>query len=112
MALWLAAIGGEMINLDHSFKASKRILDATGEQQFAAVLTLMNEFCQVRFMCILYLNTPCMTWFSCLHQPVTCGVIPACADPCHHSHWQQVPVGGQGAAGGLHGKPGEAGCEV
>lgn len=47
MALWLAGIGGEIIKLDHSFKASKRIRDATGQQQYAAVLTLMNEFCQV-----------------------------------------------------------------
>jgi hypothetical protein len=47
MALWLAAIGGEMIKLDHSFKAAKRIRDSTGQQQFAAVLTIMNEFCQV-----------------------------------------------------------------
>ena len=47
MALWLAGIGGEIIKLDHSFKASKRIRDSAGEQQYAAVLTLMNEFCQV-----------------------------------------------------------------
>jgi hypothetical protein len=31
MALWLAAIGGEMIKLDHSFKAAKRIRDSTGQ---------------------------------------------------------------------------------
>jgi hypothetical protein len=37
-----------MIKLDHSFKAAKRIRDSTGQQQFAAVLTIMNEFCQVR----------------------------------------------------------------
>lgn len=48
MAMWLAAIGGEMIKLDHSFKAAKRIRDSTGQQQFAAVLINMNEFCQVR----------------------------------------------------------------
>jgi hypothetical protein len=48
MALWLAAIGGEMLKLDHSFKAAKRVRDGTGQQQFAAVLTIMNEFCQVR----------------------------------------------------------------
>jgi len=48
MAMWLAGIGGEIIKLDHSFKASKRIRDSTGQQQFAAVLTIMNEFCQVR----------------------------------------------------------------
>lgn len=48
MALWLAAIGGEIIKLDLSFKASKRIKDSTGQHQFAAVLTIMNEFCQVR----------------------------------------------------------------
>lgn len=47
MELWLAAIGGEMIKLDHSFKAAKRIRDSAGQQQFAAVLTIMNEFCQV-----------------------------------------------------------------
>lgn len=47
MAMWLAAIGGEVIKLDHSHKATKRVKDSTGEQQFAAVLTIMNEFCQV-----------------------------------------------------------------
>jgi hypothetical protein len=55
MALWLAAIGGEMIKLDHSFKAAKRVKDSTGQQQFAAVLTIMNEFCQVRHVgCACY----------------------------------------------------------
>lgn len=47
MAMWLAAIGGEIIKVDHSFKAPKRIRDSAGQQQYAAVLTLMNEFCQV-----------------------------------------------------------------
>jgi hypothetical protein len=48
MALWLAGIGGEIIKFDHSFKACKRIRDSSGQPQFAAVLTIMNEFCQVR----------------------------------------------------------------
>lgn len=39
MALWLAGIGGEIIKVDHLFKACKRIRDSAGQPQFAAVLT-------------------------------------------------------------------------
>lgn len=44
----LATLGGLFIKLDHSFKAPKRIRDSTGQKQYSAVLTIMNEFCQVR----------------------------------------------------------------
>lgn len=47
MGLWLAALGGMYLKLDHSFKVVRRVRDATGQKQFAAILTLMNEFCQV-----------------------------------------------------------------
>lgn len=47
MALCMATLGGMFIKLDHSFKAPKRIRDSTGQKQYAAVLTVMNEFCQV-----------------------------------------------------------------
>lgn len=45
--MWLAALGGMILKLDHSFKACKRIRDGTGHKQYAAILTVMNEFCQV-----------------------------------------------------------------
>jgi len=48
MAKYLATLGGLFIKLDHSFKAPKRIRDSTGQKQYSAVLTIMNEFCQVR----------------------------------------------------------------
>lgn len=48
MGVYLATLGGMFIKLDHSFKAPKRIRDGTGQKQYAAVLTVMNEFCQVR----------------------------------------------------------------
>lgn len=47
MGLHLATLGGMFLKLDHSFKAPKRIRDSTGQKQYAAVLTIMNEFCQV-----------------------------------------------------------------
>jgi hypothetical protein len=36
-----------VLKLDHSFKVVKRVRDASGHKQFGAVLTVMNEFCQV-----------------------------------------------------------------
>ncbi len=48
MGLWMAALAGTIIKLDHSFKMIRLVRDSTGQLQFAAVLTLMNEFCQVR----------------------------------------------------------------
>jgi hypothetical protein len=36
-----------ILKLDHSFKAAKRIRAPEGGRQFAAVPTLMNEYCQV-----------------------------------------------------------------
>jgi hypothetical protein len=47
MGLWLAALGGSILKLDHSFKVVRRVRDGSGERQFSAVLTIMNEFCQV-----------------------------------------------------------------
>jgi hypothetical protein len=37
-----------ILKLDHSFKVVKRVRDASGHKQFGAVLTVMNEFCQVK----------------------------------------------------------------
>jgi hypothetical protein len=48
MGLWLAALGAEVLKLDHSFKVVRRCRGSAGDRQFAAVLTVMNEFCQVR----------------------------------------------------------------
>ncbi|KAF6257233.1 hypothetical protein COO60DRAFT_1524727 [Scenedesmus sp. NREL 46B-D3] len=48
MLLWMAALCGMILKLDHSFKVVKRVRDATAHKQFGAVLTVMNEFCQVR----------------------------------------------------------------
>jgi hypothetical protein len=45
--MWLAAIGGKVLKLDHSFKLTKRVRDGAGRKSFGAVLTVMNEFCQV-----------------------------------------------------------------
>lgn len=45
--MWQAALCGMIIKLDHSFKVVKRVRDATAHKQFSAVLTVMNEFCQV-----------------------------------------------------------------
>lgn len=56
MALWLAALGAQFLKLDHSFKVVKRVRDSTGQKQFGAVLTLMNEYCQVSLACKLYLQ--------------------------------------------------------
>lgn len=47
MQMWQAALCGMIIKLDHSFKVVKRVRDATAHKQFSAVLTVMNEFCQV-----------------------------------------------------------------
>jgi len=47
MTRWLATLGGMFLKLDHSFKATKRIRDVTGQKQYAAILTVMNEYCQV-----------------------------------------------------------------
>lgn len=49
MKRWQAALCGMIIKLDHSFKVVKRVRDATAHKQFSAVLTVMNEFCQVRW---------------------------------------------------------------
>ncbi len=48
MQMWQAALCGMILKLDHSFKVVKRVRDATAHKEFAAVLTVMNEFCQVR----------------------------------------------------------------
>ena len=48
MGLYMATLGGMILKADHSFKVPKRVRDSTGGKQFAAVLTIMNEFCQVR----------------------------------------------------------------
>lgn len=48
MQVWQTALCGMILKLDHSFKVVKRVRDATSNKQFAAVLTVMNEFCQVR----------------------------------------------------------------
>ena len=47
MGMWLAAMGGRILKLDHSFKMTKRIRDLGGHKSFGAVLTVMNEYCQV-----------------------------------------------------------------
>jgi hypothetical protein len=48
MQVWLAALCGAILKLDHSFKVVKRVRDSTAHKQFGAVLSIMNEFCQVR----------------------------------------------------------------
>jgi hypothetical protein len=48
MQLWQAGLCGMILKLDHSFKVVNRVRDASAHKQFAAVLTVMNEFCQVR----------------------------------------------------------------
>lgn len=113
MATWLAGIGGEIIKLDHSFKASKRIRDSSGQQQFAAVLTLMNEFGQVRGLHKHPITGSTKTDLSQRQGVIllTISALAAVADPCYHPHQQQVPDGGRypQAPGGLHGQPGKAG---
>jgi hypothetical protein len=47
MQMWQSALCGMVLKLDHSFKVVKRVRDASGHKQFGAVLTVMNEFCQV-----------------------------------------------------------------
>lgn len=47
MAMWMAALTSEVVKLDHSFKVTKRIRDGSRQKQFACLLTIMNEFCQV-----------------------------------------------------------------
>lgn len=47
MQLWLAALGGMILKLYHSYKVVKKIRDPSGERQYKAVLSVMNEFCQV-----------------------------------------------------------------
>lgn len=47
MQLWQAGLCGMFLKLDHSFKVVNRVRDASAHKQFAAVLTVMNEFCQV-----------------------------------------------------------------
>jgi hypothetical protein len=51
MQLWLAALCGMFLKLDHSFKVVKLVRDSTGHKQFGAVLSVMNEFCQVSSCC-------------------------------------------------------------
>jgi len=49
MQLWQSALCGMILKLDHSFKVVKRVRYATAHKPFSAVLTAMNEFCQVRY---------------------------------------------------------------
>lgn len=53
MQLWLATIGAFIIKLDHTFKAASRVRGRSGEQQWGAIFTIMNEYCQVlgQFAC-------------------------------------------------------------
>lgn len=48
MQLWLAALGGMILKLDHSYKVVNKVRDPSGAKQYKAVLSVMNEFCQVR----------------------------------------------------------------
>lgn len=61
MGMWLVALGGTIIKLDHSFKLVRRIRGSDGERQFGAVLTVMNEFCQV--MLVVF----CWSWGVVFH---------------------------------------------
>jgi hypothetical protein len=47
MQLWLAALGGMILKLDHSYKVVNKVRDPSGAKQYKAVLSVMNEFCQV-----------------------------------------------------------------
>lgn len=72
--MWLAALGGMVIKLDHSFKAPKRIRDSTGQKQFAAVLTIMNEFCQVNSVILLTSGSLVLCLLLCVSIEMSSGL--------------------------------------
>jgi hypothetical protein len=53
MQLWMATIGARIIKLDHTFKAASKVRGRSGEQQWGAIFTVMNEYCQIlaQFAC-------------------------------------------------------------
>lgn len=53
MQLWMATIGARIIKLDHTFKAASKVRGRSGEQQWGAIFTIMNEYCQIlaQFAC-------------------------------------------------------------
>lgn len=61
MQVWLAALCGKILKLDHSFKVVKRVRDSTAHKQFGAVLSIMNELCQVRFSSICHGSVQCIS---------------------------------------------------
>ncbi|KAI8462788.1 MAG: hypothetical protein J3K34DRAFT_446611 [Monoraphidium minutum] len=47
MKAFLMTLGGHLLKLDHSFKVTKNIRLASGEQAYSACLTVMNEYVHV-----------------------------------------------------------------
>lgn len=47
MEAWMSTLGGLWLKIDHTFKVCKVVNDASGMRAYQAVLTVMNEYCQV-----------------------------------------------------------------